>query len=256
MSATTRLRNPLGIAGPAIVASVLLISTILLSAREAQASANCAITPEFQALTGQIAETVGPCVENATKTAGSGDLEQRTAAWHGGGGLLVLRQCEGIVAFTDGGPTWLLGPVGLVQRPNDRRFPWEMECRTGHERKLRATVGSVGDGGTIHTRELGSVRAIGIEKVSGACALSAVANARSLAPTNARTWITLDSRGGSDGRGLRYVTVTLEDGTDFGTRLIEAGRARAAATAMHASLSMGYWQAEGECPGTWRTTTG
>src|SRR5688572_27212563 len=65
-------------------------------------------------------ETVGECLEDERFNPANGNAEQRTT-----GGLLVWRKADNWTAFTDGFRTWLNEPLGVQQRPNDERFPWE-----------------------------------------------------------------------------------------------------------------------------------
>lgn len=69
---------------------------------------------------------VGVCLEDEHFDPATGTAEQRTT-----GGLLVWRKAEGVLAFTDGHRTWLLGPAGFQQRLNVQRFCWEADARPG-----------------------------------------------------------------------------------------------------------------------------
>ena len=64
--------------------------------------------------------TVGNCLEDARQIPGNGNTEQRTT-----NGLLVHRALDGRLLFITANQTWINGPEGLVQRPNNQRFPWE-----------------------------------------------------------------------------------------------------------------------------------
>ncbi len=73
---------------------------------------------EFQSAIPQI---VGTCVENERPSGTAGDSSQRTTR-----GLLVWRKADGLIAFTDGGRTWVRGPTGeIFERANHQRFTWE-----------------------------------------------------------------------------------------------------------------------------------
>jgi hypothetical protein len=63
---------------------------------------------------------VGACLEPERFDPSTATSEQRTSR-----GLLVWRKTEGVLAFTDGHHTWLLGPDGLQQRLNAQRYCWE-----------------------------------------------------------------------------------------------------------------------------------
>jgi hypothetical protein len=81
----------------------------------------CSILQRFQRLVEQIPEMVGDCLEDEQVDATTGDVQQPTT-----GGVLRWRQADGLTSFTDGSTTWLLGPEGLVSRPNDAPpFIWE-----------------------------------------------------------------------------------------------------------------------------------
>ena len=79
---------------------------------------------QFQFGVGQLAALipgqVGYCLDNETNDPAHGDDLQHTST-----GLLVWRKADNVSAFTNGQWTWLLGPDGLEQRPNDQRFAWE-----------------------------------------------------------------------------------------------------------------------------------
>jgi peptidoglycan/xylan/chitin deacetylase (PgdA/CDA1 family) len=66
---------------------------------------------------------VGDCLEDEHYSPESGDALQRTT-----GGLLVWRRADNVAAFTDGHRSWVIGPVGLQQRLNSERFPWEADA--------------------------------------------------------------------------------------------------------------------------------
>ena len=54
------------------------------------------------------------------RTPGNGNAEQRTA-----NGTLIFRALDGRLLFSNDSQTWINGPDGLVDRPNNQRFPWE-----------------------------------------------------------------------------------------------------------------------------------
>jgi hypothetical protein len=66
---------------------------------------------------------VGWCVEDERFDPASGTMQQRTT-----GGLFVWRPAGNVLAFTDGGRTWLLGPFGVQRRLAAERFCWETDA--------------------------------------------------------------------------------------------------------------------------------
>ena len=74
---------------------------------------------------------VGACLENEQHRPASGETTQRTAAWHGLGGLLVWRRLDNWTGFTDGHRTWISGPYGLEMRLNTERLCWESDAAPG-----------------------------------------------------------------------------------------------------------------------------
>jgi hypothetical protein len=80
----------------------------------------CRFGPRFADLRDRLgADRVGDCLA-AQRPAENGDLVQATS-----GGLLIERKADSSVAFSDGSQTWVDGPRGLLQRPNNQRFAWE-----------------------------------------------------------------------------------------------------------------------------------
>src|SRR5215210_2494138 len=66
------------------------------------------------------APTVGECRENERQIPGNGNAEQRTA-----NGILIYRALDGRLLFSTDSRTWINGPEGLIDRPNNERFAWE-----------------------------------------------------------------------------------------------------------------------------------
>jgi len=75
----------------------------------------------FKALADQIPDIVGQPVENEHYAA-NGDALQKTTT-----GLMVWRKSDNLATFTNGTRTWILGPNGIQDRPNDAHFPWEKD---------------------------------------------------------------------------------------------------------------------------------
>lgn len=101
------------------LAIALLVAATVRAGIPAYAD-ECDLLPAFAALQAKIgAQDVGVCVDGAA-TRVHGDVHQRTTR-----GEFVSRTSDGRAAFTDGNSTWLMGPSGLVYRPNGERFSWE-----------------------------------------------------------------------------------------------------------------------------------
>ncbi len=77
----------------------------------------------FRTLADMIPNVVGRPLEDEHYAA-NGDSQQRTST-----GLMVWRKADNWTAFTDGARTWVNGPEGLQERPNDERFNWERAAR-------------------------------------------------------------------------------------------------------------------------------
>src|SRR3712207_3805281 len=102
-----------------LVAVALAVSVVPAPAFTSQAT--CTFTLGFKALRDQIPDIVGDCLEDERFNPENGNAEQRTT-----GGLLVWRKADNWTAFTNGQTTWIMGPQGLVSRPNaGPLFPWE-----------------------------------------------------------------------------------------------------------------------------------
>jgi hypothetical protein len=80
----------------------------------------CEFDSNFEPLHVQIPDLVGHCTSPTIFEASSGDVVQTTSH-----GLLVWRKFDSHPVFTDGSTTWIDGPHGLEQRPNQARLTWE-----------------------------------------------------------------------------------------------------------------------------------
>ena len=90
------------------------------------------ISGRFISLTSQISGMVGPAIENEHADP-SGDVSQRTT-----GGLLFWSRARNLIYFTDGFVTWVLGPNGVEDRPNDQLLDWEKSLPLTVERRLES----------------------------------------------------------------------------------------------------------------------
>ena len=108
-----------------LVAVTSLLVLALGSATPSQAADGCEYVLGFKALHDLIPDKVGPCRTSEHHNLINGDGLQETAGVDGKGGLLVWRKADNWTAYTDGYRTWINGPLGLQQRLNTERFPWE-----------------------------------------------------------------------------------------------------------------------------------
>jgi hypothetical protein len=74
----------------------------------------------FATLHDLIPDVVGTCVDDEFHDPQTGDALQHTTA-----GLLAWRKSDNWTAYTDGSQSWVNGPLGVRQRPNDQRLWWE-----------------------------------------------------------------------------------------------------------------------------------
>ena len=100
-----------------IVACVLLVA---LGRAPLVHAAGCRFVLGFGALHDLIPSTIGACLDDEQHSPETGDALQHTIH-----GLLVWRKADNFTAFTDGYRTWVRGPLGVQQRLNSQRFPWE-----------------------------------------------------------------------------------------------------------------------------------
>jgi phosphohistidine phosphatase SixA len=111
-------RSRLLVFGLALVLGVLLV---LLSGRAAQSQPACEFVLGFADMYILVGPaTVGNCVENERFVAGNGNAEQRTT-----NGILVFSGLDRMMRFIGSERTWIIGPDGLVDRPNNQRYEWE-----------------------------------------------------------------------------------------------------------------------------------
>jgi hypothetical protein len=74
----------------------------------------------FKLLSDQIPTIVGEPLEEEHHNPLNGDALQMTTS-----GLMVWRKSDNWTAFTTGWRSWVNGPLGLQERGNESRFPWE-----------------------------------------------------------------------------------------------------------------------------------
>ncbi|HEX2922713.1 MAG TPA: hypothetical protein VHS28_01645, partial [Chloroflexota bacterium] len=103
--------------GPAVIALI----AVLVIGGSAAAQDKPAFCQGFKALADQIPAVAGEPVEDERWGANGDSLQQTTT------GLMVWRKADNWTAFTDGVTTWVNGPEGVLDRPNDVRFDWEKE---------------------------------------------------------------------------------------------------------------------------------
>ncbi|HLY66087.1 MAG TPA: hypothetical protein VKU60_11185 [Chloroflexota bacterium] len=101
-------------------------TALLLIPTSAQAAARpappCDFVLGFKILHDALPSTVGACKDNQFSVK-NGDAQQGTDK-----GLLVWRKSDNFTAFTDGFRSWVNGPLGIQQRLNSERFPWEHDA--------------------------------------------------------------------------------------------------------------------------------
>lgn len=98
----------------------LVIFAVFGLAPGVSAQSNCTFKLGFQQLHDAIPDIVGYCI-GEEYVNGTGGLYQLAS-----GGLMIWRKADNWTAFTNGFTTWLIGPQGVVSRPNDGPFfPWE-----------------------------------------------------------------------------------------------------------------------------------
>jgi hypothetical protein len=83
----------------------------------------CNFRGVFKTLHDLLPDQVGECLQDAHRIDVTGDMLQQTSR-----GMLVFRREDGWTGFTDGATTWLVGPSGVLSRPNDARFTWESDA--------------------------------------------------------------------------------------------------------------------------------
>ncbi|MCL4532416.1 MAG: hypothetical protein M1582_04390, partial [Actinobacteria bacterium] len=101
---------------------IAAVAVVGASANSTFAQAQPQFVLGFKTLANMIPSIVGQPLENEHFDPVNGDALQRTTR-----GLLVWRKADNWTAFTDGTNTWLNGPYGLQERPNDERFSWEAQ---------------------------------------------------------------------------------------------------------------------------------
>ncbi|MCL4508329.1 MAG: hypothetical protein M1296_02250 [Chloroflexi bacterium] len=96
------------------------LPVVATAAPAVTATARCQFVNGFLMIQRQIPAIVGDCVDNEHTDPTSGDIIQHTTE-----GILVYQKSDGTLAFSDGSDTWVEGPDGLRERPNNERFSWE-----------------------------------------------------------------------------------------------------------------------------------
>ena len=104
------------------VMTALAILTASASTALAQGQTQPQFVLGFKALAAMMPNVVGQPLENEHFDPVNGNALQQTTT-----GLMVWRKADNWTAFTDGTNTWINGPYGLQERPNDERFSWESQ---------------------------------------------------------------------------------------------------------------------------------
>jgi len=104
-----------------LIALLLALANVSLpGAAAAQAVPACQFVLGFAALHDSISTIAGTCQEDEQHNPVNGDAVQVTSK-----GLMVWRKADNFTAFTDGARTWVNGPFGVAERPNEQRYSWE-----------------------------------------------------------------------------------------------------------------------------------
>jgi hypothetical protein len=123
-----------------VVGVAVLLLMAVLSPATTHAQSPCGFVLGFAALRDLVgSQKVGQCLEDEHFNVENGNAEQRTT-----GGLLVWRKVDNFTAFTDGGTTWVNGPIGVQSRPNSDRFSWEKDPSSSNGAPVPAQATSVG----------------------------------------------------------------------------------------------------------------
>lgn len=105
-----------------LLGMVIAAAIIMPSPNPVFAQAQPQFVLGFKTLAGMIPSIVGQPLEDEHFDPVNGDALQKTTR-----GLLVWRKADNWTAYTDGASTWINGPYGLQERPNDERFGWESQ---------------------------------------------------------------------------------------------------------------------------------
>ena len=112
--------------------------TIWLASAPTALASDCQPAAIFEPLLASLPVSVGAC-SGEPYLSSQGDLVQPTSR-----GLLVRREPDQRVAFTDGTRTWIDGPLGLQLRLNIERFAWETNPGSLSETSSRGIVVALG----------------------------------------------------------------------------------------------------------------
>ncbi len=103
----------------------IALVAMLVFARTPHAEASPQFVMGFKLLADRIPTIVGQPLEDEHYNPINGDGLQQTS-----NGLMVWRKAENWTAFTNGSHTWINGPYGIQDRPNDQRFSWESSVQS------------------------------------------------------------------------------------------------------------------------------
>jgi len=92
----------------------------------------------FKLLADQVPTLAGEPLEEERHNPANGDALELTTT-----GFMVWRKADNWTAFTNGWRSWVNGPLGLQERGNDERFPWEASLSESIER-MQGTAGKQG----------------------------------------------------------------------------------------------------------------
>jgi len=127
----------------------------------------------FAALAAQIGPIAGTPIEDEIHGP-NGDGLQRTTT-----GLMVWRKADNWTAFTNGSRTWVNGPLGVQERGNNERFPWEFDDRPAISQVMANTPFDAGAEEAALSMINGSRSQLGLPALAMDGALRQVARAHS-----------------------------------------------------------------------------
>lgn len=163
----------------------------------------------FRTLADLIPEIVGEPLENERHNPENGDALQQTTT-----GLMVWRKSDNMTSFTDGERTWVNGPLGLQERGNGERFPWELRRRLYPTRDVIAAL-PVAPWNARPRRKRADIRMLVVHWDGGPAPIPDGYDPLEYYRWEARYHIAKDWGKGAHGYGLMYHRKIARDGTVY-----------------------------------------